>query len=244
MTEIKLKYMVSIFCDTSDITPNASTYSKLATALGDSYLSLTIQEMTPNGQVNRIAMEKPELGIKILFLMNRIIIEKYPTDINDGDSIGSFENFCDLANDIIRLLLEQFEKNSNRLSFICKYLLKKEAQDDMNIYAPKLFQFPPASYNSTNTFEWTWKMARIEENTFDSHVEPMNYGTNISRIRGKLAHNGQEEEFEALDIEFDLNTMAENATLRFDKPSIISFYQHAKTWQASHYETIMSYIKD
>ena len=235
--------MVSIFTDASDIIPNASTYGRLATVLGDSYLPITIQEMTSRGSQNRIAMEKQDIGIKILFLMNRIIIEKYPTDIEDTNSIGTFEEFCDIVNQIIEPLLQEFEKNANRLSLVSKYLLKKENEEDINPIASKLFVFPP-TYTATNTFEWNWRMAKKEENEFGENSEQMNYITSINRIRGTLSNNAQDQGFEGLDVEFDLNTIDANKELRFDIVKIKSFYEQAKIWHASYYETMMNFIKN
>ncbi len=243
MTEIKIKYMISLFTNASDIIPNASTYSRLATALGDTYIPITIQEMTPSGSKNRIAMENQELGLKVLFLMNRIIIEKYPTNLADGDSLGTFESFCDLVNEVIESLLGVFEKDVNRLSFVSTYLLKKEDEENINPISSKLFVFPQ-SHNETNTFEWNWRMVRSEENTFGEYSEKMNYITSINRIRGMISDNTNNEEFEGLNVEFDFNTIAENQAMRFDIEKIKSFYAHAKIWHNSHYRTMMNYIKN
>ncbi len=234
--------MVSIFTDASNIIPNASTYSKLSTALGDSYLPITIQEMTSRGSQNRIAMERQDTGIKVLFLMNRIIIEKYPIDIENSDSIGTFEEFCDIVNQIIEPLLQEFQKTANRLSLVSKYLLKKGNQEDISSISSKLFVFPP-TYNESNTFEWNWRMAKQEEKQFGENIEQMNYITSINRVRGILSDNAQGQEFEGLDVEFDLNTIDENKELRFDIVKIKSFYDQAKIWHESYYTTMMNYIK-
>lgn len=242
MTEIKLKYMLSIFADTNDIVPNAATFSKLQSALGDDYIPMTIQEMGVDGIKNRISMDKQDLGIKILFLNNMIIIEKYPKNILDA-SIGTFEDFCDFGSEIINSLLNEFKKKANRLTFVSKYLLKKSSGDDLNTITSKLFNYPP-SYEESNAFEWNWRMVSRVNKEFNGSNEDMNYVTAINRIKGNMFNNGFSEEFEGLDVEFDINTLAENDTLRFDKEEIQKFYLAAKTWHLSHYTNIMNYINN
>lgn len=232
--------MASIFLDTKDIQPKGEVYTKLYDALGDGYVPITIQELTQNGQENRIVMENKELGSKIIFLSQRIIFEKYSINFQES-SIGTFNEFCDYITSLAEKLMVNFQLTGHRLSFIVKFLLKC-SEEERVVAAKKLFNFP-SPYTPENTFEWNWNMVNIVNKNFANLRENINCRTAISRIKAQLSKDGITEDLDALDIEIDFNTVQENQTLRFNAKEVKEFYKKAPSWYNEHHDSIINYIK-
>ena len=237
MKELAIKYMIGVFTNTDDLKPNAKVFAKLYEILGDDYLSVTIQEMTPTGPQNSIAMENQQTGLKVLFLMNRILIEKVPSSAEN--SLNNINEFVDEAVAIASSLLDTFDKKANRMSLVSKHLVKDLSNIDS--ISEKLFQFP-MGYSSDNTFEWNWRLVRKEEKNIANEKETLNYITMVNRIQGKLSDTNGEEDFEGLDIEFDINTEHENDSYRFDKTNIQTFYNEIKGLYDEHNTNIHNFL--
>ncbi|QFR49857.1 hypothetical protein FJR48_09000 [Sulfurimonas lithotrophica] len=236
MDKINIKYAISIFIDTVTLSPAQKIISDLFNILGDGYLPSTIQEMTHSGIQKRTIMENQDLGIKVLILTNRLIIEQYPSN---AKSLSSIDDFLNISIPIAESILKTFNKESNRISIISKILI--ENIPSLNDISPKVFKFPEG-YNKENTFEWTCRLAKNEIKTLSSNEENINFVSAINRVKGKIINNGIEEDFDGIDIDIDINTIAENIHYRFNHESLEALYKDMLELYKEHENSIYNYV--
>jgi len=228
MIKISGKHQVSIFGEFSDIVPTSETILSILNSFkGKDFIPGTVREIAKIGTGNEIRLQLATQNKEWLvnFLTNRIDIEKNPIE-GDGDNIGNIQNFVEEAVDICKRIIKAFKIKSYRLSLITTGML-----DDMNsskLDAIYIKLFNPISYYRKNIpFEWNFRTGANTEITIKNKKERLNVLTSLNRIHGLIIHQDVTQNFDRIEIQFDINTTHENKNQRFNINSIIEFLNQA-----------------
>lgn len=226
MFDILGKYQGSVFVNLEEIVPSPDIISNLVGLFREeNLLPSTFQEISKSGIQTRIRLSSLNNEWAVNFGTDRINIEKNPLDPKGGN-IGRIEDFVEYVCKLFNLFLNQYKKKGNRISLITGGLLKEMTKKQLNEVFKKLFN-PIAFYESNPPFEWRSRIAADIMADFNENKEALNVITDINRVRGQIMQPTTIMDFDRIEINFDINTKAENKETRFIMELINSFYINA-----------------
>lgn len=233
MEGTNLNYQFSIFGDFRDISPKKSeTVMELLMLYKDkNFIPSIFQEIQmgpiPNSPENRIMLINSD-GWQINIGNTRVDITISYKESSKYSSM-SIEETKDEACDIIKKLLEKYNKKCNRLAlntlFICspeysakiekKYLDKGRAND---------------FYNINISQEWN---ERISSPIVvpDFYNEVINVGMNTIKGQGHYVTENKTVQFNGITLQIDINTLPNEQTYRFDYEKINKFFNTAISYK-------------
>ena len=245
MYGLKTRYLASAFVDAESITPSAENIAGLQGSLDDNKLIPTsVREQTPKGPVPRIAFSDSNGEWLLALLSNRFDLTHFGT-LPDGSNLGEFSDFCREATAKLTTSLNYFKRRARRLATVQEGLLPDMSKKEMNKIASRLFELP-TTYSKHLPFEWDWRAASHIERSFSDLTEPTNTIATIKRLTGTLpiaTGNGQGgQKFDRIRVDFDINTLPDDVTARFNESHIASFFEQAASWHDEFSAEIFSFI--
>ena len=242
MIDFALKYQAVIFAPLEDITPSPDTLKYFIDEFQDKELIPSMfQEITPSGVKNRFILKSTDDEWNIEFSLNRLDIMKVNRDIFVS-KFGTKEEFIDDVLNILKVVFLKFPRKANRISFVTQYFCKSFEDEMLNKIAlnlanlPETFKhFPPINWNHRY-------VSRIlkEINGID---ELMNFIGEINRVQGNLKIKSKIEEFDRIELKFDINTYQGNQDYRFNLGNFEEFYSKVVKWEDNLLNEFLSKVE-
>ena len=229
MIDIKLRYQASIFVNAEDIEPSPEVTTDLINIFSDRKLiPNTFQELSrssPN-MLTRLRLSDTKNEWNIVFLTNRIDINKNPTD-SKGSNIGELSDFCLDANSFFERILTKFNKPANRLVLDTSVMLEEMTEDQLASIYTKLFK-PPKFYEENPPFEWDWRSASHFPMDILNLSEDLFVIIPIKRVTGGYNDPSGVIKFDRIQLAPDINTTARNTNYRFNITHVTDFLHKAR----------------
>lgn len=221
-----LRLQASVFGNFKNIDLSQESMSKLYQIyLKENLMPAVMKEFDIASQnvVNRPNFVANNNSIAISIGSNRLDIS---SDISAGDNMLSKELFIETATKYLKEFFAIFNVNASRMSFITEGVLKIIDNSSEAITA-KNFLNTDHVYNSSNIFEWSANSVSLDEWNINEKTEKVNLNVTTSLRRMNAVKNGQPALLNGLVLEQDLNTLAENNSLRLTFSDIEVFLKLA-----------------
>lgn len=231
MIDFALKYQALVFASLEEISPSPDTLKYFIEEFKDKELIPSmIQEISTNGEVkNRFIFKSQNDEWNIEFLTNSLNIKKVNRDINVS-SFGTKKDFIDEVLKILNIIFNKFPHKANRISFVSQYFCKPYGDKELLKTASKV-SFLSKTFKDTPPVNWNHRyVSRIEKSISDKK-ELINFIGEVNRIQGNLKINSKIEEFDRIELKFDINTFQGNQEYRFGIEDFNNFYLNAYNWE-------------
>lgn len=230
MIDFALKYQAVVFASLEEISPTPDTMKYFIEEFKDKELiPSTFQEISANGVKNRFIFKSPNDEWNIEFGTNRLDIKKVNRDINVSN-LGTKKEFIDEVLTILNIIFNKFPHKANRISFVSQYYCKQYGNKELEDIASKVSVLP-------NTFKekppenWNHKYVSRIEKVLGGKNEIINFIGEINRVQGNLKINSKIEEFDRIELKFDINTFQGNQEYRFGVEDFDNFYSNVYKWE-------------
>jgi len=230
MEILPFKYQATLFCNNSDIRPDAKLVQSLFNGLlqWEIFPNVTKElTVTMNGlnatkpeQIDRLQFISSDKFRRINFLGNRIDFELF---IPTRDQVIRVEDFVETTKQQFSIISEILEKKYNRLSLVSLYYSPNKSTDFFDKIYSSVFNNPihigenkstPTEWNTRSNYSGIFQVGPLQER--------MNY--NITFGRKIQQNNGYLSNEDRLEVMFDLNTHQNNTAYRFSKKDVLSFF--------------------
>ncbi len=239
MIDFVLKYQAVIFGVFDEITPSPSNLTYFINKFSDKELiPAMFQELSPDGVKNRFTLKSPNDDWNIEFGSDRIDIKKVNRDINVSE-FGSKNKFIKEVLEILKIVFDRFPHKANRISFVSQYFCKPFSTSELNKILLKISNLP-ATYRKYPPINWNNKYVSRIEKEINKRNELLNFIGEINRIQGQLKINSKIEEFDRIELRFDINTFQGNQDYRFLYDDFTDFYSKVENWEE---ELLTEFIK-
>ena len=208
-----LRLQASIFGNFQNIDLSQESMSKLYQIyLKENLMPAVMKEFDVVSQnvINRPNFVANNNSIGISIGSNRLDIS---SDISAGDNMLSKEIFIETAIKYLEEFFAIFNVNVSRMSFITEGVLKIIEKTSEATVA-KDFINTEHVYNSSKIFEWSANSVSLDEWKINEKTEKVNLNVTTSLRKMNVIKNGQPTELNGLVLVQDLNTLAENSSLR------------------------------
>lgn len=243
MIDINLKYHTALFGPMDDISPKPEVLKYFINAFADkNFIPTTIQELSPAGVKNLLALKTSDNVWSIEFGSKRIDISKTDQDIGNSD-FGSKQDFIEEVKDVINIIFEKYPKKLNRISFVTHYLLKEMSEQEMNDIFNHLI-IPVGLHKEQNPYEWNSRIVSRINEEINQKEELLNVITEVNRIRGKLKIESKQKQIDRVQLKFDINTFQGNSEYRFSNEEIESFYAVSNKIEDSLVNSYINLLSD
>lgn len=225
MENLNLFYQVNIFGDFSHVDVSPENIYKIMTLFRDyNLVPNNFQEFNPT--INPSPVVRPSFSSIngewiIEIASSRLKIQQNSisaTSINTSEILSFIEKTAQM----IELFLSEFPVNSHRVSLASKTLFSSISEERLNDIYPMLTNAIPF-YQESVPFEWNMRSVGRVNYELNGNPESINVISDISRVQGEMVQNNQVSEFDRIGIDFDINTLAENQTGRFNYSPIHEF---------------------
>lgn len=233
-------YQVSIFGDFTSITPNDTVIQSMITTLREYELFpaifqegvLNISPDPNNATVqtmNRLQMISLDKMLNVMFSSNRIDISKSSVDLS-----------VSLTDDNLNTLLDILSKATPGLSFSRIALNSTSLLDDETQYLQRKLQSGLDFYDNPN--ELMLRVNKRKEISIEgNHYEDSNVILTVQRTVGQIIMINQPVPIDnGVITQFDINTIAENTTLRFFSDHVKKYILSANSIRQSILNTLIS----
>lgn len=206
----ELRFQLALFGQFEDVTPTASVVQKFSDLCKRYKLLPGVAaevEITPNGvnQFSGLRLTSTDESLVVEFRRNRMDIIFMNTNINVVD-LYDYERFKSFVIDVLKN--DSFEGHRyKRLGFIHQILI--DGVDHTMV--AKQFVSIPFYQDLKMRDDWsiTWPAAKSIGDNF------VNIHTTIQRAKRKIKKNSNNENFEGIEIIFDVNTFKENIDYKY-----------------------------
>lgn len=247
MENKNLNYQFTVFGDFSDISPNNSrTIINLLTLYEDkNFIPSVFQEiqldLIPSQVNNRISLSNND-GWNINIGNNRLDVS-IPYKNKGRYENMDLQTLSSEAIEMIRKLLEKYDRNGNRLALNTMYIFgDKESRILTTKYnrKEKLLDF----YNENNTDEWNERiMSQVNCEKFNN--ETLNIGTDINKVKNaQIIVDGKNIIHNGVILQMDINTTPEIKNYRFNTTSIGQFFGIAIEYNQKIYSNVQELINE
>ena len=221
-----LRLQASVFGDFKEIDLSPDSMSKLYQIyLKENMMPSIMKEFDVLSQniKNRPSFVANDNSISIAIASNRIDIV---SDASAGDKMLSKDNFIAEAIKYFKEFFAIFEVGASRMSFISEGIVriieKPEEAKVENQYLNTEYL-----YNSDKIFEWSSNSVSLDEWDINGKKEKINLNVTAAQRRLNAMQNNQSIVLTGLVLIQDLNTVAENTSLRLTVEDISLFLNMA-----------------
>ncbi len=228
MKNLTFVLRASIFGDFSKIKVNPETSIKLTSLFSQyGFIPSIYQEIYLNELQKRQQLLEFDQGWNIKFGINRIDVEKTLNPKN-RELNYRLPDFIGTAMKYLNIIIAEFDIMANRLALFSDNLIvisEKKVLDD--IY--RNLTNPLDAYRDVSVSEWNLRSVTRKTVKDNGWEEIFNVIVDVSRSKGtiQLGEDIPEESIDDLRIYFDINTVPESDSLRFDASSLEPFFSNA-----------------
>lgn len=232
MNKMPLKYQIGLFGNFDNIQQTPDTVKNLMDVMQkfDSHKLLlnTMTEITFDPQigtpvqVNRISFNDQNSGLQIMFGSKRLDFIKEIRD-DSGNNMGELIDFTKEIEKIILALSGKFDeiKNFNRLALISESFINGLTEPEKDSIYKKLLN--EIFFSNQPTREWNVRIVNKQDGA--KLKEEINTVLSIDRVQGQLIVNNQQKNIDEIKVLLDINTIAEDTSLRFGIDSVNKFLE-------------------
>jgi len=231
MIDFVLKYQAVIFASLEEITPSPDTLKYFIEEFKEKELVPSMfQEIAPDGVIkNRFILKSPNDEWNLEFHFDKLDIKKVNRDINVSP-FGNKKDFIDDVLNILRIVFNKFPHKANRISFVSQYFLKKLKNEELNNILAKA-SILPTTFKKYPPVNWNHRYVSRIEKEIGEKKELFNFIGEINRVQGNLKINSKIEEFDRIELKFDINTFQGNQDYRFNIDDFNNFYHNVFEWE-------------
>jgi len=231
MIDFAIKYQAVIFASLEEITPSPDTLKFFIDGFKDKELIPSMfQEIMPPGIVkNRFILKSPNDEWNIEFGSNRLDIKKVNRDVFVS-KFGTKREFINEVLKILDIIFTKFPHKSNRISFVTQYFCKQFDNEKLNKIALNIATLPKTFKNSPPV-NWNHRYVSRIVKKISGKDELTNFIGEINRVQGSLKINSRIEEFDRIELKFDINTFQGNQEYRFGIEDFKDFYLNVYNWE-------------
>lgn len=216
----------SVFGDFGSVDLSKDSMSKLYQIyLKESMMPSVMKEFDVLSQnvKNRPSFIANDNSINISIGSNRIDII---SDAANGDNMLSKDLFLDKALNYLQEFFEYFPVNASRMSYIEEGIIRI-IDNPLDISLKTQYLNTDRIYNSDKVFEWSANSVSLDEWDINGTIEKVNINVTIALRRFNAIQNGQPIMLNGLVLTKDLNTLADNTSLRLKMDDIKAFLNRA-----------------
>jgi hypothetical protein len=204
---------------------------RIAELLGESSLTPSnIHEINANGIVPRVGLTHPERLWSLRFLKDTIDLDFQPPSASDL----SFDEFLDLAVDVLPALTEHVGVKAYRVAAIQEGLLPGEPSPEL---PKRLFLTPPGLESAL--FEWDWRLCKSVHRVFGASQEDTNTIATVRRITAEVVGRGS---LDRIFLGTDINTSNKRTEERLSAVEVKAFLTNAKEWHRSLANEVLTHM--
>ncbi|MBL7095562.1 hypothetical protein ISS22_16535 [candidate division KSB1 bacterium] len=231
MIDFALKYQAVIFASLEEISPSPDILKYFIEEFKDKGLIPSMfQEITANGKIsNRFIFKSLNDEWEIEFGINRLNIKKVNRDIHVSN-FGTKKEFLEEVVKIVNVIFNKFPHKANRISFVTQYFIKPTDSKGLNSIASKV-SILSKTYQDNPPINWNHRYVSRMEKKISEKNEIVNFIGEINRVQGNLKINSKIEEFDRVELKFDINTFQGNQEFRFSINDIEDFYEKVYEWE-------------
>ncbi len=237
MYDLPLRYIVRIFTHGGGV--DIGHVSRLAKALAGSDMLLGTVHQLDTGAgltMNRMQLTSADKRWTVHLPAPSIDVAYMPI-VTDAAGNLPFDRVIAKATEFAVGFLRAHEAQAARLAVAQEGLLPEMGEEAMRGWANRLFRFT-RTFSEQPPFEWTWRCVAKVERTFGAVSEPTNTILGVKRVRGNLRESGLK--FDRIQVDVDINTMSEVASLRFEPSVVEAFLTKIPEWHAGLYADLMT----
>ena len=225
-------YKISAFGYFGDIVPNSDNMMFfLETFKNDGLIPSLIQELNVTGVIpgtnpvptNRIALMSNDGQTQVVIGTNRI---DYSFSVQDDRKLVQEQlvSINERISCFFKTIFVRFNKKANRLALNTESLIVNLNNEEVGAFMQKYGN--PISLYTGVLDEWNVHLM-IRKNVEISKNESLNVITNISKATITKTLNDESQISDGFIVQTDINTVAENNELRFDRESLVAFIKES-----------------
>ncbi|MDI3323935.1 hypothetical protein QKW35_06070 [Pontibacterium granulatum] len=220
MTRLDLKYQAQAFVNCEEIEPNAENVKRLLDVFGEyGWIPTTFREKSESGgpDILRPRLNSVDDEWSLFIGMSRVFVVKNCTDV-DCSNMGSLVDFSNKARDVFERLFAEYDMSAKRVALNVTSLFDGVPEERLAefwqnfVSVPDFYEAPISDYGV--------KINSVSECSVGGFNESLNSISVVNEAEGTLEVAGSELNFKGVNIELDVNTLAENKKSRFDKDTI------------------------
>lgn len=217
-----LSYQASYFGGFQEYAPTAETIPPLLRAFSaEEFLPTTYAQISAGSANTRLRLAPPGNEWVVDIDVHRINVVKNPTE-PWGRNMGAPEDFARSAAEFVARVLAVRNVPGSRLALVTKEFLDLSGAGQLEAAYRKLVK-PLAFYVAAGPHEWKVRSTARVEKRLLGRREQINTITELSRLQGSFGTPAGVEEFDAITVDFDINTFQETTLPRFDASSLAEF---------------------
>ncbi|MCM3611679.1 hypothetical protein M4S82_10485 [Planococcus sp. MERTA32b] len=225
MTNLNLFYQVNVFGNFNSIDVSPENTYKIMTLFRDyNLIPNNFQEFNPSVNINpviRPSFSSPNGEWIIEVASNKLKVQQNSISPSSSNTLN-IEKFSESVSQILNLFLNEFPVKSNRISLVTKTILPALSEEKLDsLYNIFIAQIP--FYQQAAPFEWNIRSVGRINFELEGTNESINTITDIGRVQGQMVENNRVTDFDRMSIDFDINTIAENQSTRFEFSSVHEF---------------------
>lgn len=139
-----------------------------------------------------------------------------------------FADYLTRARDVFAAVADLTSRQPHRLACVREGLLPEMSEEKKNDVARRLLNYPETF--DPAPWEWDWRCAATVVRQFGACSEDTNTIVTAKRIAGTFAHTGSA--FDRIRVDLDINTSPKKDEPRFDRDSIVAFFDESMGWHA------------
>jgi|GEM_PF-6242776 len=241
MIDVKLNMQASIFVNLMDIGPTPEYITLFVKEFADlGFLPSTVQEIGETGSLTRLSLKTHDNGWLIVLGSNRLDIIQSSTD-SKGLNILSEEDFVRRALEYYGKIDKHFTRKANRVALSSGFLLSKLDSTELDKIYTKLNN-PINTYLVNKPDEWNNRVSSILYKEINGIQEKVNFISQISRVKGVIRELSGFQNFDRIELKFDLNTHQDNVNSRFDAVGITDYFSKVVSWNNQIKEEILDFL--
>ena len=225
------KYQASLFCDMENLRPSVETIPPLLQAFLDrnllpsTYYELALVPQGPPKNVPRLRFASSDNEWTVEFETVRINIEKNSIKPS-GENLGNVEDFARDALDLLQRITRIFPKNGTRLALVTTSVLSEVSAEKSRDFFSRLI-LPTTFHQENPVLTWALHLHAKLDREIAGHLEVINVLTQVNRAIGQILEGETIIPFDGIQIQLDVNTIAENTQPRFDFETAHAFFMEA-----------------
>lgn len=225
---VDFKYQISAFGDYSDIKPTSDTMQFMLDNFKEYNLFPSIFNeirVNPDTPVQlpsqRIALVSDDNLKQVIIASGRVDV-RYEFATQTTIQIDTAEEMNAEATKFFSILYARFHKQANRLALNTHSLLTELVEDQWEEWFSR-FTNPITEYKGCLT-EWQTRLMTIREQSISDASEKVNVITSLKKV---ITVNDHQKGTTGIEIIGDINTIPQNAIVRFDNKDICEFSKFA-----------------
>jgi hypothetical protein len=251
MYDAHLRYLAVAFVDAESVRPNQQEIADLLHAFSDLQLiPVAAQDASLSPLDRRTGFVSQDNAWQIVLFSKQFHVARVSREPL-GEDMGEFSAFCEQANQILKWVLNRFERRPHRLAGVQEGLLTKKSDEELDAIGRRLLTVPETFKNRTLD-EWDWRVVARISRLVGGRDELLNNIVSLKRFNGTVTQSVNTtlppplkplpNRVPLIRADLDINTVQDNTSARFQPEHMDSFFRDVVKWQKDLVADINSFI--